>query len=107
MKLQRSLENYYIEALNTLEFFRAEKQSSLLTAEKTMKIGNNVFCERAKEDFANCFLNLQKELQTKFEPNAEYSTFGLAWAGSYYCDDFINLLISFIKSKLNYGRLYL
>ena len=57
--------------MNTLEFVRAEKQSSLLTAEKTMKIGNNVFCEREKEEFANCFLNLQEELETKFEPNGE------------------------------------
>ena len=49
------VENFFIEALNTLEFVKAERQSTLLTAEKTMKIGNNIFAERAKEDFAICF----------------------------------------------------
>ena len=95
-----SLENFYIEALNTLEFVRAEKQSALLTAEKTMKIGNNIFSERAKEDFANSFLDLQEDLETKFVVNQEYSTFGSAWAGSFFCEDFINLLLTFIKKQI-------
>ena len=58
------------------------------------------FAREQKKIFATCFLNFQEELETKFEPNTEYSTFGSAWAGSYYCDDFINLLFSFIKEQI-------
>ena len=92
--------NLKLDESRALQKNLVQKQSSLLTAEKTMKIGNNIFFERAKEDFATCFLDLQEELESKFEPTTEYSTFGSAWAGSYYSGDFINLLISFIKKQI-------